>query len=234
MLILVLASKHRRQCGLLLWGMSFRMPALIRRLQADQKLLDACMGGFDSVAVKAALADGADPNQERYHSTWSPRQGTRLGVKQWWGGKKDIPILENVAYANYWTTPLSCALTRAPISASIVDALLEGGANPWLPGNGVVGERRPSPMTQILGETDYRYMCDVLSSHMPQIVSCYLSTPNASKLIDWEAFEAAAHQQGASDALSFVRELRSHIDSQQLHAQTQAVAPQPSPARARL
>lgn len=210
--------------------MSFRMPALLARLNADQRLIDACFEYVALDVLKKALIDGANPNYEKFHRVMRERTGTHFRVRQWWGGKRDEPIHSSTTFQNYWQTPLSCAVDQG--KSAFVDALLEAGANPWALGNGGVGCPRLSPMAQIFQErSGHLYMVGILDRHFDHIVACHALVPEVAAHNNLDRFENVAEQ--SVEATSFIKKLKRHLDAQNLQEETAPVY-SPSVARVRL
>lgn len=201
-----------------------RFTTILARLTANDRLLDACGGGYGRTwqtespeqQLRRALADGADPNVEVFHRTWQEQSGTRFDVRQWWGGRRNEPIFDSYIYENYWRTPLSCAVEKN--GAKLIDLLLEAGANPWLPGNGASGSVRASFMDTIFHPLHGRLtLIGILNRHFEHIVDCYPQTP-PSKRRSLESFREAASQ--SKEASRFLDRLISHLNGRDLEHST--------------
>lgn len=199
--------------------MSLRLPPILARLTANQRLMKACteFGGLDE--AHRALEDGADPNHEMFHRTWQERTGTRFDVRQWWGGRRNEPIYGSTRHENYWRTPLSCAVDKG--NTAIVRVLLEAGANPWALGNGQSGWARPSPMSQIFRATHgHLGMVDLLDQHLDHLVKSYPETDVVASWNDLDGFQRVAAK--TPQAARFIEKLRSSIEAGQLQHDTPA------------
>lgn len=205
------------------------IPTFLARLSANKRLIEACYG-FETEKVRQALADGADPNHEMFEKNHYERIGTSFDVKQWWGGRRNEPILGS-RQENYWTTPLSVAVSKN--NREIIDILLDAGANPWAMGCGSSGYARPSPFSCIFIASGAKlHLLEVLDRHFEHVIDTYPPTSPVAAHNNLASFREIF--EGNEKALAFLGKLESHLAASQLSEGVMITPPPRLSPRSRL